>query len=239
MNNHMKNKTNFKSQEDFLFDLTEQYKDASDYELLDAMIRKIFHEEIFVSSSFGAESIVLLHMVSQIDKNVPIFFLNTGHLFPETIKYKETIIQQLDLTNVQIITPDSIHLENADKDGTLWHRDNDYCCHLRKVLPLEKASKSYKAWITGRKRFQSQNRSNMQKIELNKIGQFKINPLYKWDTKNILNYIEKLNLPPHPLVKKGYPSIGCLHCTNSISGDEHTRAGRWSGQTKNECGIHS
>lgn len=227
------------SQEELLAALTNRFSDTDDQALLDAMIHDIFPNEIVISSSFGAEAAVLLQMVADVDKNAPIFFLNTGHLFPETIAYRETIAEYFGLTNILNIHPDPVHIENADSEGTLWQRDHDYCCHLRKVLPLMEARTPYKAWVTGRKRFQSETRSVLEKIELDKEGRIKINPLFNWTHDRVVSQFTKFDLPKHPLVSKGYPSIGCLHCTNAVKEGEDVRSGRWTGSGKTECGIHS
>jgi len=223
---------------DLLDNLRSQYHETYDYALLDAFIHDVFPNEIIVSSSFGAEAAVLLELISQVDKNTPIIFLDTGHLFPETTAYKDTLADFFKLTNIITFEPNPVHIENGDKDGTLWQRDHDYCCHLRKILPLKEALSPYKSWVTGRKRFQSQNRAQLEKIELDSEGKIKINPLYNWTHQDILAHFEKLNLPKHPLVDKGYPSIGCQHCTNSVAAGEDIRSGRWLGSDKTECGIH-
>jgi phosphoadenosine phosphosulfate reductase len=218
--------------------LKRDYGTLDGHALLAAMIEKEFAGKIAISSSFGAEAAVLLKLVSDIDKSTPVLFLDTGFLFDETLHYKETIAAELGLTNIQAIKPDQVHLDNVDPDGTLHERDTDYCCHIRKVLPFETALAPFDAWVSGRKRFQNSERSELAGIELDVDGRFKINPLYNWGYEKVLAQFKEMDLPRHPLVAKGYPSIGCYPCTRAVKEGEDQRAGRWSGQGKTECGIH-
>ncbi|WP_028879808.1 phosphoadenylyl-sulfate reductase [Terasakiella pusilla] len=215
-----------------------QYDGLDSHTLLEKVLLEEFNGKIAVSSSFGAEAAVLLKLVADVDKTTPILFIDTGHLFEETVQYKATIEEHLGLTNVQTLQPEPIHLQNADRDATLYERDTDYCCHIRKVLPFEKALGPYAAWISGRKRFQNSERAALQPIELDADGRFKINPLYNWDYEKVVSEFKAMGLPKHPLVDKGYPSIGCAPCTRAVKDGEDQRAGRWSGQSKTECGIH-
>lgn len=221
-----------------LSQLLDQYSGMDSHRLLEKVLLDEFKGEIAVSSSFGAEAAVLLKLVADVDKSTPILFIDTGHLFEETVQYKATIEGHLGLTNIQTLKPEPVHLENADRDATLYERDTDYCCHIRKVLPFEKALGPYAAWISGRKRFQNSERAALQPIELDVDGRFKINPLYNWDYDKVVAEFKAMGLPKHPLVDKGYPSIGCAPCTRAVKEGEDRRAGRWSGQSKTECGIH-
>ncbi len=218
--------------------LISRYGTLDGHALLEAMLCTEFANKIAISSSFGAEAAVLLKLVADVDPEVPVLFIDTGHLFEETLQYKVTLEETLGLKNIITISPDQIHLENVDRDATLYQRDTDYCCHIRKVLPFEKALAPYEAWVSGRKRFQNSERAELQGIELDHDGRFKINPLYNWDYDKVLAQFKAMNLPRHPLVAKGYPSIGCAVCTRAVREGEDQRAGRWSGQGKTECGIH-
>ncbi|WP_341365765.1 phosphoadenylyl-sulfate reductase [Yoonia sp. BS5-3] len=192
---------------------------------------------IALVSSFGAEAVVLLHMVAQIDKVTPVIFLDTEMLFPETLQYQREVAELLGLTDLRIITPDRNAVFTEDVDGLLHQADTDACCDLRKTRPLNKALNDFGGWITGRKRYQSGQRSQMPLFE--KDGaKIKINPLADWTAKDVQDYMKKYDLPRHPLVAKGYPSIGCMPCTSRVSGDEDPRAGRWRDSDKTECGIH-
>lgn len=190
-----------------------------------------------VVSSFGAESAVLLHLTAQIDPHTPILFLNTGKLFGETLRYRDRLQDVLGLTDLRALSPSLAARQEADPDGTLWSRDTDACCNFRKTVPLQKALEPFAAQVTGRKRFQTRERADMQPVEYFE-GRFRFNPLWQWDLARLEAYMEQHKLPRHPLVEDGYPSIGCMPCTRRVQAGEDYRAGRWSGLDKDECGIH-
>lgn len=192
---------------------------------------------IAVVSSFGAESAVLLHLVAQVDPAVPVIFLETGKHFPETLMYRDRLVGRLGLSDVRSVRPDPQDLKKPDPDGRLWARNADLCCHLRKVLPLERALSGFDAWVTGRKRFQGTTRAALPPVERND-GRIKVNPLYDWTKDDVEQLFAETGLPRHPLVAEGYPSIGCLPCTRRPAEGKGERDGRWAGQTKTECGIH-
>ena len=205
--------------------------------LLASMIEEEFSGKIAAVSSFGAESAVLLSLISKVSKETPIIFLETGKHFSETLEYKDLLVSSLGLTNVRSVRPSRAHLVKDDPQGELWRINTDYCCHIRKVLPLEKSLDSFEAWITGRKRFQSESREELQTIEL--IGkQIKINPLATWNSAQLKEYFVTHNLPKHPLILKNYLSIGCAPCTNPVALGGEQRSGRWADKEKTECGIH-
>ncbi len=192
---------------------------------------------IALVSSFGAESVVLLHMVARIDTATPVIFLDTEMLFPETLTYQREVSEQLGLTDLRVITPDRNAVLVEDVDGILHQADTDACCDLRKTRPLENALRDFGGWITGRKRFQGGQRAALPLFE--KEGRkIKINPLADWTPQDIATYMTKHALPRHPLVAQGYPSIGCMPCTTRVSAHEDPRAGRWRDSDKTECGIH-
>ncbi len=193
-------------------------------------------------SSFGAESVVLLHMAAQIDKNVPILFIDTEMLFAETLEYQVEVAEKLGLTNVQIIKADRDVLFEKDNENLLHLHDPDACCALRKTEPLQKALERFDGWISGRKRYQGGERKALELFDVDRpLGQMprvKVNPLARWDSNDLREYILAHNLPRHPLVSKGYPSVGCAPCTTQVRKGEDPRAGRWRDQAKTECGIH-
>lgn len=190
-----------------------------------------------VVSSFGAESIVLLHMVAQINKATPIIFLDTEMLFDETLQYQHDVAQSLQLSDIRIITPNRNEILINDVDGLLHQADTTACCHLRKTAPLQNALQDFGGWISGRKQFQSGIRSTIPHFEKD-ARKIKINPLANWTRSDLASYISTHNLPRHPLVAKGYPSIGCMPCTTRVGAHEDPRAGRWRDTPKTECGIH-
>ncbi len=189
-------------------------------------------------SSFGSESAVLLHMVAQIDPATPVLFLNTGKLFGETLRYRDRLQDTLGLTDLRSIGPHPDDRAARDAEGTLWSRDTDACCNFRKVVPVRRALEGFAAQITGRKRFQTQARAGMEKVEYFE-GRFRFNPLADWTQADIEAYFVAHDLPRHPLVEDGYPSIGCMPCTRRVVNGEAYRDGRWSGLDKDECGIHT
>lgn len=209
--------------------------DAS--KILRLAIEDLFPGRIALVSSFGADSAVLLHMVSQIDTALPIVFVDTLQLFPETLAYRDTLVARLGLTNVITTEPEPEALAAEDPENFLWTKDPDRCCELRKVAPLAKALKDYEAWITGRKRFQALTRSSLPLFEA-EGERVKINPLVGWTQDRIAAYFELHDLPKHDLLKKNYLSIGCIPCTSPVKPGEDPRAGRWRGHRKTECGIH-
>ncbi len=189
-------------------------------------------------SSFGAESVVLLHMVSVIDRTTPVLFLDTEMLFPETLDYQRDVAAKLRLTNVQVSGPDRDLTFVNDANNRLNATNPDACCAMRKAEPLARALEPFDAWITGRKRFQGGKRANLQFFEADGENHIKINPLAHFSREDVQEYIQNNRLPRHPLVAKGYASIGCAPCTTRVAPGEDLRAGRWRGKAKSECGIH-
>lgn len=200
--------------------------------------RAVLPREAAVLSSFGAESALLLAFAAEVDKATPVLFLDTGMHFPETVEYRHELAKTLGLTNVIDVRPAPRVTEDRDPEGGLWAFDPDACCKLRKVEPLDAASLPYPALITGRKRSQAATRNRMEVIEPDADGRIKINPLAEWSKDEIDAEITRRGLPRHPLVARGYPSIGCAPCTKPVGADEDPRAGRWAGLSKVECGIH-
>jgi phosphoadenosine phosphosulfate reductase len=193
---------------------------------------------IALVSSFGAESVVPLHMLAMIDRTVPVLFIDTQMLFAETLDYQQQVAARLDLTDLRIIQAQPGQVAATDPDGQLHRSDPDACCALRKTEPLERALGGFDAWITGRKRFQASTRAALEFFEADTDGRLKVNPLAHWDKADVQDYMINNRLPRHPLVARGYPSIGCAPCTSPVKAGEDERAGRWRGAAKEECGIH-
>ena len=229
---------------DGVIDLVRPLRDAFDE--LDglALLRAALNHERLrgrtaLVSSFGAESAVLLDMVATVDPALPVIFLETGKLFPETLAYRDELVHLLGLEDVRSVGPDRQELKALDPDGTLHARDPDLCCHIRKTHPLAAALEGFDAWITGRKRFQGGLRGALPTIEgESSTGRIKLNPLARWSAEDIDRYLALRNLPRHPLVADGYLSIGCMPCTRPVKPGETARSGRWWGLDKVECGIH-
>ena len=207
-----------------------------------AVLERALHDpevgQLALVSSFGAESVVLLHLVSVIAPGTPVLFIDTQMLFPETLDYQRELAEKLNLTDMRLIRADRRDTNFEDPDGTLHQFSTDACCALRKTVPLERALKGFDGWITGRKRFQATTRTALEFFENEGDKRLKVNPLAHWGREDLEDYIVNNRLPRHPLVAKGYPSIGCAPCTSPVAAGEDPRSGRWRGTAKEECGIH-
>lgn len=222
--------------------LNRMFRGSSTQDMLQSVIRDNLAGEIAVVSSFGAESAVLLHLVAQVDRGVPVLFLETGKHFSETLAYRDQLVERLGLKNLVNLYPCLGELEARDETGLRWSYDPDGCCEIRKVKPLARALEGYDATFTGRKAFQAATRANLPRFEIDTSdaqGRLKINPLIDWSAEDLAAYIARHDLPPHPLVAQGYPSIGCSPCTSKVAPGEDPRSGRWKGWDKTECGIHT
>ena len=217
--------------------LNAELSDATAEALLERSLRDARIGELALVSSFGAESVVLLHLVSRVDPSTPVLFLETGMLFAETLRYQQRVAETLGLTDVRLIRPDNADLFLHDPDGDLHGRDPETCCALRKVKPLELALQPFEGWITGRKRHQNRDRAALDLFEVD-AGKLKVNPLARWTREDVSAYMDTHDLPRHPLVAQGYASLGCAPCTTKVAPGEDPRAGRWRDQDKTECGIH-
>ena len=216
--------------------LDAKLRHAHPREILQAAVAE-YGDRLALVSSFGAESAVLLHLVSQVKPDMPVLFLDTGMLFGQTLDYRRQLAARLGLTDVRDLRPSYQDLAIVDPDAKLWQTDTDACCNVRKVIPLDKALGGFGAWITGRKRFQGGSRLSLAVVE--QAGdQVKFNPLANWSKADLDAYAAEHDLPAHPLVAQGFPSIGCWPCTKPVEEGQDIRAGRWAGSEKTECGIH-
>ncbi|WP_084787748.1 phosphoadenylyl-sulfate reductase [Sphingomonas yabuuchiae] len=206
-------------------------------EMLRILLTGELHGQIAAVSSFGTESAVLLHMVAQADPATPVVFTDTLKMFPETLTYRDTLVERLGLLDVRVIQPDASLLAAKDPDGIRHGYDPDGCCDLRKVEPLARGLAPFEAWISGRKGFQAGTRRALPRFEVEN-GRLKLNPLADWDKAALDGYFAAHDLPRHPLEAEGYLSIGCAPCTSKVKPGEDPRAGRWRGFDKVECGIH-
>ena len=221
-----------------LASLSAQLDGLNGEQALRKVLQELFQGRSCVVSSFGAESVVILHMVSSIDPDTPVIFLDTEKLFSETHEYKRTLAHTLRLTNIITLRPSEFDLEADDPDGNLHKTDTNLCCYIRKTLPLVRALRNYDLWITGRKRSHGGERTALPQVEL-QDGKLKLNPLFDWSAAEIRDFVTKNQLPDHPLLSRGYPSVGCIPCTQPVErASAGPRVGRWAGQDKTECGIH-
>ena len=195
-----------------------------------------------VTSSFGAESAVMLHMVSKIAPGLPVFFLDTGYHFQRTLTFRDEMTDRLGLTVVDLHADMTVAEQDAALGTDLFATDPDRCCQLRKTVPLRRALSGFDGWATGVRRSQTPERAGTPVVEAREHdGRWlvKVAPLADWTDHDVDRYLHLHDLPRHPMVAEGYPSIGCAPCTSQVADGEDPRAGRWSDfGGKTECGIH-
>lgn len=210
-------------------------------EVLAAAIER-YGQKMVLACSFGAEDVVLVDMVHRINPEVPLFYLDTDFLFPETYATRDRIIERYQLKPAHVIQVKSLLTpqQQAESHGdALWVSHPDQCCQLRKVEPLTRVLQGYDAWITGIRRDQAPSRANAGLIEWDeKFQLIKVNPLARWTWADVWSYIKIHEVPYNPLHDHNYPSIGCTYCTAPVAPGDDPRAGRWKNFTKTECGLH-
>ena len=212
-----------------------------DFELIKKKIEGYLSDEkkIFTSSSFQTHSIPLLHMISRIEPSIPVYFLNTGYHFPETIEFRDQIVELLDL-NLVDLKPDTPKNMQLDPEGKLlFASDPDHCCYLNKTQPMEQVLMRFDVWVNGIRAEQNAFRSDLKEEQSAKYDVIRFHPLIGWTGKDIYEYRKKFKLPEHPLESKGYFSIGCEPCTRKIDLEMQEREARWYGQNKTECGLNT
>jgi len=217
--------------------LNARWGQADAEDLLRAILDPALGRKAAAISSFGAEAAVLLHLISRVRPDLPVVFLETGQHFFQTLAYRRELTERLGLTDVRDIKPEAAALSQADPRGDLWRSAPDACCAIRKVQPLAQALAGFDTRITGRKRYQNSHRAALEPFEA-ADGVLTVNPLAAWSADQIETWLRDHQLPRHPLVEQGYPSIGCWPCTRAVETGEDARDGRWAGQEKTECGIH-
>jgi phosphoadenosine phosphosulfate reductase len=221
--------------------LSDSFEAKSPQDVLAYAIEK-YHPKIVLACSFGAEDVVLVDMAHRINPLVPMFYLDTDFLFPETYATRDRVIEQYGLKPVQVIQVKSLLTpqKQAESYGdALWTSNPDQCCQLRKVEPLTRVLKGYSAWITGIRRDQAPSRASAGLIEWDqKFRLVKVNPLARWSWTDVWSYIKIYEVPYNPLHDQDYPSIGCTHCTKPVMPGQDPRSGRWQGSAKTECGLH-
>ncbi|PHP27376.1 phosphoadenylyl-sulfate reductase [Limimaricola cinnabarinus] len=219
-------------------DLNARYRHHGATAVLEKALAEHALGRIAMVSSFGAESVVLLHLVSVIDRTTPVLFVDTEMLFTETLEYQMELSERLNLKDVRTVKARPQALAEQDPEGLLHRSNPDLCCAIRKTEPLQRALSGFDSWITGRKRYQGKTRAALEFFENEDDLRIKINPLAHWTSSDLQDYITENRLPRHPLVAQGYPSIGCAPCTSKVEAGEDPRAGRWRDSDKEECGIH-
>lgn len=196
-----------------------------------------FGPRLAMSSSFQTQSVPLLYMVSRVIPELPILFLDTGYHFPETLQFRDRLVEQWGL-NVRTLRPLESGASSAlRRDLEPYQQDPDLCCHVRKVEPLRRAMTDYNAMISGIRRDQTRVRAEAATLET-RNGKGRVHPMLDWTESDVWNYISDHDLPVHPLYHQGYTSIGCAPCTRPVQIEGDTRSGRWAGKLKTECGLH-
>lgn len=218
--------------------LNAEFEFKTPHEII-AWVVETFWPDIAMSSSFQTQSLPLLHIVSQVAPQLPILFLDTGYHFHETLAFRDRLVREWGF-NLQIVRAAMPRDEFVRQHGDdLYRRDPDLCCYINKVEPMERIMKGLQAWISGIRRDQALTRATVQIIERTPQGAVRVHPLATWTQKDTRRYIHEHNLPEHPLLSQGYLSIGCAPCTMPVSEGGDERSGRWAGQGKTECGLHT
>jgi len=198
-----------------------------------------FGNRVTIATGFGAEGVALIDMAVDINPRADIFFLDTAFLFPETYELRRTLEDRYGITIRSVAASLTAEKQEEVHGPKLWERNPDLCCSLRKLEPLKRALHGFDAWVTAIRRDQSPARAAAQVVEWDgRWNLAKINPLVRWTRSEVWGYIVRKGLPYNPLHDRGYPSIGCTHCTQAVGQGEHERAGRWRGRNKTECGLH-
>lgn len=196
-------------------------------------------KSLFTSSSFQSHSLVMLHIISRIDKAIPVYFINTGYHFPETVKFKDHITTLFGLNTVDLKSEVPKHMQRDSEGRLLFTSDPDHCCYLNKTQPMDSALRSHDVWINGVRADQSSVRAAMKVEQPAPYNTIRFHPMLDWTAKMIWQYQKEYNLPTHPLEEKGYVSIGCEPCTRRLDPGMQEREARWYGLKKVECGLHT
>lgn len=228
---------NLLEKERWIADAAERFEYESVEDLLKFAVDT--YPVITLACSFGAEDVVLVHLLQKVSPGKDIFYLDTDFHFKETYETRDALALKYNVNFVQV-KPKLSPVEQAAKHGeALWTRNPNQCCNIRKVEPLTNILGKYDAWITGIRRDQAPTRANAKKVEYDmKFGLVKFNPLASWTSREVWNYIRENSIPYNPLHDRNFPSIGCEQCTRPVAPGEDPRAGRWAGSEKTECGLH-
>ncbi len=211
--------------------LNEKYRVLTPEQRVAQLYQDFFREEIMLTSSFAATSALLLKLFSDVNKDQKVFFIDTGFHFEETLVYKDYLIKLYGLDVIDV-KADTWKHEFTVKDKT-WTKDPDYCCSINKVEPLNELKAKFNIWVSGLMAWQSDHRATLDIFE-ERNGILKFYPLLDVTREERDAFIQDHHLPFHPLISKGYYSIGCMHCTSPGKG----REGRWNNNPKTECGLH-
>jgi phosphoadenosine phosphosulfate reductase len=212
---------------------------ATPHEIVEWAVERFF-PRLTMATAFGPEGCILLHLLAEVEPRVRVFNLDTGYQFPETLELRDRIAERYGI-EVEMVRPETTTAEyEARHGGPLYVANSDQCCYDRKIVPLRRALVGYDAWITAIRADQSSHRAAAPIVGPDpKFGLTKVNPLLRWTKRDVWAFIVTHNVPYNPMHDRGYPSIGCWPCTRVVAAGEDERAGRWAGQAKTECGLHS
>ncbi len=196
-------------------------------------------KKMFTSSSFQSHSLVMLHLISRIDKTIPVYFINTGYHFPETLAFKDRIANAFELNVIDIKSDVPKFMQRDGEGKLLFASDPDHCCYLNKTMPVDSLLRSHDVWINGVRADQSSVRASLKEEQPAPHGAVRYHPMLQWTSKMIWQYIKEFKLPSHPLEEKGFASIGCEPCTRRHDPRMQEREARWFGLKKVECGLHT
>ncbi|MEQ8473130.1 MAG: phosphoadenylyl-sulfate reductase [Marinoscillum sp.] len=196
-------------------------------------------KKLFTTSSFQTHSLVMLHILSRIDNSIPVYFLNTGYHFPETVAFKDQVGEEFGINVVEIKSSMPRYMQRDESGKLLFTSDPDHCCYINKTAPTEELLKMHDVWINGVRGDQSAIRKAMATEQDAPHDTIRFHPMLDWNMKTIFAYIREHNLPRHPLDSKGYLSIGCEPCTRKLDPEMQEREARWFGLNKVECGLHT
>jgi phosphoadenosine phosphosulfate reductase len=220
-------------------EVNERLAEATPIEILQWGVEKFF-PRLTMATAFGPEGCILIHLLAEVEPRVRVFNLDTGYQFPETLALRDRIAERYGI-EVELVRPDKT-TEDYEREhgGPLYVSNSDQCCYERKIVPLRRALVGYESWITAIRADQSADRAKARVVSWDpKFGLVKVNPLLNWTKRDVWAFIVANRVPYNPLHDQGYPSIGCWPCTKPVGAGQDERAGRWAGQAKTECGLHS
>ena len=196
-------------------------------------------KRIFTTSSFQTHSLVLLHIIKKISPEIPVYFINTGYLFPETVRFKDQITDLFQLTVIDLKPATPKYLQKEPNGKLLYTSDPDHCCAINKIQPLDTVLATYDVWMNGIRADQSATRSALKIEQAAPHNKLRFHPMLNWNQKKIFQYVKQYNIPKHPLEQRGYTSFGCEPCTRKVDLEMQAREARWFGLNKVECGLHT
>jgi phosphoadenosine phosphosulfate reductase len=218
-------------------------ENASSDQFIAWTLERFANQRMIMTTSFGMEGCALIDMYARHGRPMTVVYLDTGFFFAETYALRDRMIERyphLEFVNRGTkLTPEEQAALYGDE---LWKHDRDKCCGLRKVDPMYDVMSEVDVWITGLRRSQSASRASLRIVDWDWQYQvLKISPLAGWERPQIWEYIQKYDVPYNELHERGYPTVGCTHCTKAVLGStpaDYSRAGRWAGSEKTECGLH-